>query len=212
MLKKPNYSVRLKATDSSDFGLVFEKVFTLGVNGLAEVPIIQSIDDVSMQKKVTTFKFLEAINSFGQDIDHVIIGTKKKDKIIGTSEGEVLAGMKGKDLLKGGKGADGFLFNQTASFGSKYRDLIQDFNSEEGDSILVDQDFFDTGKKIKLKPCKNKWKFRKAKKSINDFVYDERTGLLYFNENGKQEGWGDGGLFAKLLGAPALGAEDFTIV
>ena len=212
LVKKSNYSVRLKATDSSDFGLVFEKVFTLGVNGLAEVPIIQSIDDVSMQKKVTTFKFLEAINSFGQDIDHVIIGTKKKDKIIGTSEGEVLAGMKGKDLLKGGKGADGFLFNQTASFGGKYRDLIQDFNSEEGDSILVDQDFFDTGKKIKLKPCKNKWKFRKAKKSINDFVYDERTGLLYFNENGKQEGWGDGGLFAKLLGTPALGAEDFTIV
>ena len=34
--------------------------------------------------------------------------------------------------------------------------------------------------------------------------------LLY--ENVKEQGWVDGGLFAKLQGAPELGADDFTIV
>ena len=42
-------------------------------------------------------------------------------------------------------------------------------------------------------------------------MYDDKKGLLYFNENGKQKGWGDGGLFAR-LGAPELGADDFTVV
>mgnify|MGYP006220066029 FL=1 len=50
------------------------------------------------------------------------------------------------------------------------------------------------------------------RKSNKDIVFDEKKGLLYFNENGKQKGWGDGGLFAKLQGAPELGADDFTIV
>ena len=46
----------------------------------------------------------------------------------------------------------------------------------------------------------------------DDFVCDEKKDLLYFNENGKQKGWGDGGLFAILQGAPELGDDDFTIV
>ena len=43
-------------------------------------------------------------------------------------------------------------------------------------------------------------------------VYDEKKGFLYFNEDGKERGWGDGGLFAKLQGAPELTQSDFTIV
>ena len=120
--------------------------------------------------------------------------------------------MKGKDVLKGGKGADGFLFNQPGGFGNKHVDQIKDFDSDEGDSILVDQEVFGLGKKIQLKSYGSKNKVKKAAKSKNDFVYDDKKGLLYFNENGKQKGWGDGGLFAKLQGAPELGAEDFTIV
>ncbi|MDC2993861.1 pentapeptide repeat-containing protein [bacterium] len=207
---KSSYSIRLQTEDLG--GLTVEEVFTLRVKDLAEVPIIQSIDDVSMQKKVTKFKFLEATNSFGQDIDYIIIGTKNKDEITGTSDGEVFAGMKGKDVLKGGEGADGFLFNQAGSFGNKHVDQIKDFDSDEGDSILVDQDIFGISNSIKLKSYGSKNKVKKAAKSKNNFVYDDKKGLVYFNENGKQKGWGDGGLFAKLQGAPELGAEDFTIV
>ena len=52
----------------------------------------------------------------------------------------------------------------------------------------------------------------RGKRSKNHFIYDDRKGFLYFNDNGKKLGWGDGGLFAKLQGAPELGAENFTIV
>ena len=87
-----------------------------------------------------------------------------------------------------------------------------DFASDERDSILVDQDIFSISKSIKLKPYASKNKVKKAAKSDINLVYDEKKGLLYFNENGKQKGWGDGGLFAKLQGAPELGGGDFTII
>ena len=207
---KSSYSIRVQAKDSG--GLTFQKVFTFSVNDLEEVPVIQSLEDASTHKKITTYKIEKPIVFSGQDIDTVIVGTKKKDKITGTLEGEVLAGIKGKNVLEGGEGADGFLFNQIDGFGNKHADKIKDFDSDEGDSILVDQDIFSLGKKIKLKVLTGKSKAKKAAKSKKDFVYAEKKGLLYFNENGKQNGWGDGGLFAKLQGAPELGADDFTIV
>ena len=38
------------------------------------------------------------------------------------------------------------------------------------------------------------------------------AGLLYFNENLKEDGCGDGGVFARLKGATELGAIDFTLI
>ena len=52
----------------------------------------------------------------------------------------------------------------------------------------------------------------KGSKSKNDFIYEDTKGLLYFNEHAKKKGWGDGGLFVKLQGAPKLGTTDFTII
>lgn len=52
----------------------------------------------------------------------------------------------------------------------------------------------------------------KGSKSKNDLIYEDRKGPLYFNENGKDKGWGGGGLFVRLQGAPELGITDFTIV
>ena len=104
------------------------------------------------------------------------------------------------------------MFQDPDGFSKKNADKIKDFDSDEGDSILVVQDFFGLGEKIKLKVVKGKKSSKKASKSKKDFVYDEKNGLLYFNENGKEKGWGDGGLFANFKGAPELGADDFTIV
>ena len=207
---KPAYSIRLKTTDSG--GLTFEKAFTLSVNDLVETPFIQSIDNISTQKKITTFKSKESINLSGSYVDTVIVGTKKKDKITGTSIAEIITGREGRDVLTGGKGTDGFVFHNAGSFSKKNADIIKDFNSNDGDSILIDQKDFDIRKTIYLNVVKTKREVKKAHKSIEDFVYDEKKGLLYFNENGKEKGWGDGGLFIKLQGAPELGTNDFTIV
>ena len=186
--------------------------FSLEVEDLTELPYIQSIDNIKPRKNISTYTMHNSIQIASKSLENIIVGTKKKDKITGTSGGEILAGLKGKDVLRGGKGADGFLFNKSTRFGTKNADQIMDFDPEAGDSILLDNDLFGLGKKIKLKSSGSRNKVKKAAKSKNDFVYDERKGLLYFNENGKQKGWGDGGLLAKLQGAPELGAEDFTIV
>ena len=207
------YSISLTASDPDLPGTTPVTVtFSLAVEDLAELPQIQSIDDIKTQKKISIFQINTPLAIAGKIFNEIIVGTKKKDKITGTPEGEILAGMKGKDVLKGGDSADGFLFNQLKGFGNKHADQIKDFDSGEGDSILLDNDLFELGKKIKLKSYASRSKVKKAVKSKNDFVYEEKKGLLYFNENGKQKGWGDGGLFAKLQGAPELGAEDFTIV
>ena len=118
-------------------------------------------------------------------------GTKKKDKITGSISNEVLTVGTGKDVLKGVGGSDGFLFDAKA-FGKKNADKILDFNPEEDDSILVDKEVFDLGKKVKLKTVASKKALKKASKTKNPFVYDEKKGFLYFNENGKESGWGDG--------------------
>ena len=112
-----------------------------------------------------------SIKVSGKNLQNIIVGTNKKDQITGTSEGEILAGLKGKDVLKGGASADGFLFNHTKGFGKKNADQIKDFDPEEGDSILLDNDLFELGKKIKLKSYASKSKVKKAVKSKNCLLY-----------------------------------------
>ena len=173
---------------------------------------IESIDDIITQDEVSTFELMKPIFFGTKKIEKILFGTPKKDKITGSSEGEVLSGGGGKDVLQGGDESDGFLFNTPNGFGKKQADVIKDFDPDEGDSVLVDKDVFGLSKKIKLKVITGKKASKKASKSNNDFVYDDKKGLAYFNENGKEKGWGDGGLFAKLQGAPELDASDFTIV
>ena len=172
---------------------------------------IQSINDITAQNKPSTFQLNKSVKVGDKDIKTIIIGTQKRDNITGTSFGEIITGMSGKDKYKGGGGADGFL-SQNHNFSEKERDTIVDFNPDEGDSLLIDKNVFDFGKRLKLKIVKNKKSIKKAKNSEADFIYEKKRGLLFFNENGKQDGWGDGGLFVKLEGAPELGDSDFTIV
>ena len=45
-----------------------------------------------------------------------------------------------------------------------------------------------------------------------DFIYDRKKGFLYFNENGAEEGFGDGGIIAILKGAPDLTVSNFDFM
>ena len=55
-------------------------------------------------------------------------------------------------------------------------------------------------------------KLKKASKKNLDFVYESQSGFLYFNEDAKEKGWGDGGLFAQFQGGVDLLGDDFKIV
>ena len=104
-------------------------------------------------------------------------------------------------------------FKIQMDLGKKAAIKVKDFTSSDGDSLLIDKNILDFGKKLKIQTVVGKnAAFKRVRKSDKDIVFDEKKGFLYFNENGKQKGWGDGGLFAMLQGAPELGADDFTIV
>ena len=45
-----------------------------------------------------------------------------------------------------------------------------------------------------------------------DFLYHQKKGSLYFNENGADKGFGDGGTIAILKGAPELTATHLEFV
>jgi len=207
---KSSYSIRVQVNDSA--GLTFEKSFKLNVNDPAGIQIIQSMDDASTQDHVTTFEFQKPIVIHRQSIDFLIVGTIENDGLMGNSSSEILAGGQGKDILTGGIGADAFLFQKNDGFGGKKADIITDFYPKDGDFIFVEQEVFGLDEEIRLKSLSGKKKVKKAAKSIYDFIYHKKKGLLYFNENGKEKGWGDGGLFVRFQGAPELGIDDFKIV
>ena len=145
-------------------------------------------------------------------LTQAVVGTVGSDVITGSDAAEVLAGGQGKDLIIGGAGADAFLFERPGEFGKKNRDTITDFNPEEGDKVMISRDAFDKVKKVKLKVVTGKKNAKNADTEKSTFIYDDKKGLLYFNENLNEDGWGDGGVFARLKGAPELGASDFTLV
>ena len=45
-----------------------------------------------------------------------------------------------------------------------------------------------------------------------DFLYDEKKGGLYFDENSSDKGFGDGGIIAILKGAPDLTIENLEFI
>ena len=52
----------------------------------------------------------------------------------------------------------------------------------------------------------------RATKIEQNFVYNEASGQLHFNENGVEDGWGQGGLIADLDGAPQINKDNFLIL
>ena len=98
------------------------------------------------------------------------------------------------------------------NFTRKSTDKITNFNPAT-DTLEIDTDSFGIDSSATFAAGKNNRAVKKklAKQDF-DFLYDQKKGGLYFNENGSDKGFGDGGIIAILKGAPELEASDFTIV
>ena len=96
-------------------------------------------------------------------------------------------------------------------FKKKYADKITNFNPST-DTLEIDTDSFGIDSSATFATAKNKRKLKKLAKKDLDFLYDQKKGGLYFNENGADKGFGDGGITAILKGAPDLtaGNLEFT--
>ena len=94
----------------------------------------------------------------------------------------------------------------------KSADKITNFNPSI-DTLEIDTDSFGIDSSATFAAGKNKKAVKKklAKQDF-DFLYDEKKGRLYFNENGADKGFGDGGIIAILKGAPDLTSSDLEFI
>ena len=82
----------------------------------------------------------------------------------------------------------------------KYIDKITNFTPST-DTLEIDTDSFSIDSSATFASGKNKKVVKKKLSKQNfDFLYDENIGWLYFNENGANKGFGEGGIIAILKG------------
>ena len=83
-------------------------------------------------------------------------------------------------------------------YNKKYPDQISSFRPVD-EVLRIDVSRFGLKKKsASFKVARNRKSFKKMQKKNVDFIYYESNGFLYFNENGKGKGFGDGGTIAVL--------------
>ena len=97
-------------------------------------------------------------------------------------------------------------------FKAKSVDKITNFNPST-DTLEIDTDSFGIDSSATFASGKNKKVVKKklAKQDF-DFLYDEKKGGLYFNENGADKGFGGGGIIAILKGAPDLASNHLEFI
>ena len=94
----------------------------------------------------------------------------------------------------------------------KLVDKITNFNSSS-DTLEIDTDSFGIDSSATFITGKNKKAVKKTlAKQDFDFLYDQKKGGLYFNENGADKGFGEGGIIAILKGAPDLSESNLSFL
>ena len=96
-------------------------------------------------------------------------------------------------------------------FNKRTADKITSFNSSS-DSLEIDIDSFGIDSSATFAAGKNRREVKKLAKQDFDFLYDQKKGGLYFNENGADKGFGDGGIIAILKGAPDLTSGNLEFI
>ena len=104
------------------------------------------------------------------------------------------------------------IIQKPAQFNKKLAKKITKFNPAS-DTLEIDSVSLRIDSSATFAVGKNKKAVKKklAKQDF-DFLYDQKKGGLYFNENGSDKGFGDGGIIAILKGAPDLTASDLEFI
>ncbi|MDZ8093212.1 MAG: hypothetical protein RMZ42_14960 [Nostoc sp. DedQUE05] len=199
--------------------------------------------DVFDANSTQTNLFNKNTVTFLNDLNNNITGFDDSNDVINGQGGDdIINGKGGNDLLRGGAGNDTLIGNDDTFIGSEEYDTlvggagadrfvykkdfsklspstfvvntISDFNSSEGDKIVLDITFFNAITSVAGNGFSNTSDFQVtnlAGTSTAKIVYDAVSGQLFYNQNGSAAGFGSGGLFATLTGAPTLTASDFVL-
>ena len=104
------------------------------------------------------------------------------------------------------------LINLPGKFNKKSANKFTNFNSST-DTLIINTNSFGIDSSATFAAGKNKKQVKKKlAKQDYDFLYDEKKGGLYFNENGADKGFGDGGMIAILKGAPDLNSGNLEFI
>ena len=108
--------------------------------------------------------------------------------------------------------SDSRLIQMPHRFKTRLVDKITNFTPST-DTLGIDTDSFGIDGSATFAAGKNKKAVKKklAKQDF-EFLYDEKKGGLYFNENGADRGFGDGGIIAILKGTPDLSFGNLEFV
>lgn len=168
-----------------------------------------SFDDGSIET-LDTFEVSRADVS----LENLISGARRRGReaVNGTGDDDLIGAGRGRDRLSGRAGADNFLFDEAdGGCGRRQADVISDFDSEQGDRILLDSAAFEGDGVVSV--AESRRDFQQLRNSGDcDFIYYQPRGGLYYNENGEESGFGEGGLLAAIKGAPELTAEQIALV
>mgnify|MGYP001200578956 CR=1 FL=1 len=98
------------------------------------------------------------------------------------------------------------------NFKKKSANKITNFNPST-DTLEIDTDSFGIDSTATFESGKNKKVVeKKLAKQDFAFIYDEKKGGLYFNENGSAKGFGEGGIIAILKGSPDLTSANLEFI
>jgi hypothetical protein len=130
------------------------------------------------------------------------------DEIIGTPDRDVIGNGPGAKRMRGLEGSDGYLFDQSLTSLPGDVDTIVGFMSGT-DEIYLDKRVFPGLRKISFRSVRGKKSLLKeARMGRSNIIYRADQGSLWYDANASRAGFGVGGRFANLEGAPLLAAGD----
>jgi serralysin len=149
----------------------------------------------------------------GRAGNDIIFGNEGKDALIGNAGNDILNGGANDDILTGGAGRDQFIFGDTAPFNTAALgiDRINDFTPGKDLIGLSKATFANLGAEL-ASAFGTVADDAAAESSAFSIVYNTSNGKLWYNTNGADAGFGDGGQFASLFEQPAISANNFTLV
>ena len=104
-----------------------------------------------------------------------------------------------------------FTLKKPSKFNRASAYSIQDFDALT-DTLEVKIRSFKINDPVTFAAGKNYKAVEKLAKKDFDFLYDQKKGGLYFNENSSDKGFGDGGIIAILKGAPDLTSGNLEFI
>ncbi|MDJ0556056.1 MAG: hypothetical protein QNJ68_16770 [Microcoleaceae cyanobacterium MO_207.B10] len=165
---------------------------------------------------------------FGKSGNDLLIGRPGNDILLAGDGDDTLEGGTGRDRLNGGPGddvltgggsIDRFIFNTNEPFQPEDVgvDQITDFSQTQGDIILLDRRTFtainsELGEGFSIASefvIVSDDELAETAEAV--IVYNSSNGNLFYNPNGSETGFGDGGQFATLTNTPLLAAGDFFL-